>query len=112
MIDKQIESVYGRKAALCLVSVEWKHKESALKHVIKSSEKQLSKPDSAGLEALIEASVAVVGLTCQEKVIKVLNLSLQLFSNTISAQKVEQESSLAQALKQAIIERQIVAKLL
>jgi hypothetical protein len=71
-----VESIFGRKAALCLVSVSWKHKESVLKHIIRQSEKQLVKSDAIDMVAFVKALVSVVSLTCQEKVIKVLNLSL------------------------------------
>lgn len=41
IIDATVESVFGRKAALCMISQFWKHKELALKHVCKAVQKQL-----------------------------------------------------------------------
>ena len=32
---------------------------------------------------LVHAIIAAVGLTCRDKVIKVFNVSLQLYSNTV-----------------------------
>jgi hypothetical protein len=85
-IDPLVESYFGRKAAMCLVSVNWKHKEISLKHICKQSMKAVQRMDSSDdLEQLIKASTAAVGISCLEKVIKVLNLSLQLFSSTVQA---------------------------
>lgn len=76
-IDLLVESYFGRKAAMCLVSVNWKHKEISLKHICKQSLKAFQRMDSTeDHELLIKASTAAVGISCSEKVIKVLNLSL------------------------------------
>lgn len=63
------------------------------------------------MKDLVKASIAVVGQSCQEKVIKVLNLSLQLLSDTVQAQKVEQDPALSMALRYAILHHQVIPKL-
>ena len=45
-MNARIESVFGRKAALCLVSTNWKHKEQAIKMIYKQSEKTLGKNEN------------------------------------------------------------------
>lgn len=108
-----VEKVFGRKAALCLCSVHWKQKEVALRQVLKQTERGLAKADEReDLRALIKAAVAAVSMTCLEKVIKVLNIAITLFGSIVQAQKVEQDAVLSQTLKEAIIEHQIVGKLL
>ena len=50
-------------------------------------------------------------MTCKEKVIKVFTVSLQLLNMLISCQKIEKQGS-SEVLKNAIVERNIVLKLL
>jgi hypothetical protein len=73
-IDGKVESVFGRKAALCMVSVNWKHKEQALKYIISQTQKRFG--SDSDLQHVVAASMTAVALSCQEKVIKVLNLTL------------------------------------
>jgi hypothetical protein len=52
-----------------------------------------------------------VGLTCKEKVIKVFTISLQLLNLLVSSTKIE-KSGATQALKNTIVEKNVVFKLL
>lgn len=38
-MNSDIESFFGRKAALCLISLNWKYRELALKTIQKQSER-------------------------------------------------------------------------
>ena len=57
------------------------------------------------------AITIAIDVTCKEKVIKVLNLSLQLLNLMISSAKLEQ-STAVETFKNVFIERNIVLKLL
>ena len=59
----------------------------------------------------MRACVAAIGLTCREKVIKVFSVSLQLLNLLINSTKIE-KSDAAEVLKNTIIEKNIVLKLL
>ena len=64
----------------------------AVKFMTKRLEKLLAKPDSTtALSEVVEACTAAVGQTCREKVIKVFNVSLHLFSLMISSSKIDQD---------------------
>jgi len=52
-----------------------------------------------------------VSLTCKEKVIKVFSISLQLLNLLISSTKIE-KSNVSDVLKNSIVEKNIVLKLL
>ena len=59
----------------------------------------------------VKACTVVIDITCKEKVIKVLNISLQLLNMLISSAKIEQSRSV-EIFKNVFIERNIVLKLL
>ena len=87
-IDERIENVFGRKVALCLVSQNWQYKELALKFVFRTSEKFLTRAEVGGAMALtlsemVDGTLAAVNLSCRDKVIKVFNVSLQLFNMVV-----------------------------
>jgi hypothetical protein len=87
-MDSRIENVFGRRVALCLMATNWQYKEQALKFVLKTVEKFLTRPEVGAtmpftISEIVGASLAAVGVTCREKVIKVFNLSLQLFNMTV-----------------------------
>lgn len=44
-MDSRIENVFGRKVALCFVSSNWQYKEMALKFVMRSTEKYLTRAE-------------------------------------------------------------------
>ncbi len=95
VMDKRIEHVYGRKVALCLLSQNWQHKELAIKIVARTTEKFLTRSEvsqqSFSLSEMVEGSLAAVSLTCREKVIKVFNISLQLFNMVAQSSKIERD---------------------
>jgi hypothetical protein len=89
--EREIENIFGRKIALALIAVNWKFKELALKMIFKQTEKFLNKEhdQNVSLSEFIKACTIVIDITCKEKVIKVLNISLQLLGLLISSAKIE-----------------------
>jgi hypothetical protein len=110
--EKDIENMFGRKVALALIAVNWKHKEAAIKLIFKQSEKVLAKDSdsSYNLPELVKACTVAVDATSKEKVIKVLNITLSLLSMLISSAKVEAQA--IELFKKTFIERNVVMKLL
>jgi hypothetical protein len=97
-IDERIENVFGRKVALCLVSQNWQYKELALKFVFRTSEKFLTSAAVGGSSAytlceMVDGTLAAVNLTCRDKVIKVFNISLQLFNMVMQSSRVERDAA-------------------
>jgi hypothetical protein len=114
VIDGVIEEVFGRKVALGLISVDWKHKECALRLVTKQVTGWLEKEgneDSVSMNEKVKAATCAVGLTCKEKVIKAFQLSLQLLSLLTTSQRVE-KTGLIDTVKNQIVDKNIVLKLL
>jgi hypothetical protein len=60
---------------------------------------------------LVKACTISIDATCKEKVIKVLNISLQLLNLLITSAKLEQSKAI-EVFKNTFIERNIVTKLL
>jgi len=89
--ERDIETIFGRKIALGLIALNWKFKETALKIIYKQAEKYLIKDtdSSMSLNDFIKACTIAIDLTSKEKVIKVLNLSLQLLNLMITSAKLE-----------------------
>ena len=78
-IERDVEAIFGRKIALALLALNWKFKEMGLKVIYKQSEKFLTREgyDSGlSINEFIKACTVAIDLTCKDKVIKVLNLSL------------------------------------
>ena len=94
-MDSRIENVYGRKVALCFCSSNWQYKEMALKFVMRSTEKYLTSAEvnqqSFTLNEIVDGAMATVATTCLDKVIKVFNLSLQLFNMVIQSPRIERD---------------------
>jgi len=114
VLDERIESVFGRKIALAVLSLNWKYKEMAIKVVSKQTEKSLNKPEHTNIDLieLIEAATAAVGITCGEKVIKVFNVALALFNLMVSSSKIDQDTTAMRKFFQAIEKEGVVPKLL
>ena len=75
-VDEHVQTVFGKKIAVCLVAQNWKLKEVAIKQVFKRTSAILEstvpeKNESTSLYDLIRASALAAGLTIKEKVIKV-----------------------------------------
>ena len=88
-VDKRIAKAYGNKAAMCLISTNWQHKELAMKFILRQTEKSLtrcevgSQGNQLTIVDIVDGSLAAVSLTCREKVIKVFNIALQLFNMVV-----------------------------
>ncbi len=116
-MDARIEAIFGRRVALCLIATNWQYKEQAMKFVLKTAEKFLTRPEVGAampftLSEIVEGSLAAVGLTCREKVIKVFNLSLQLFNMTAQSSKVEKDFAATAKVVQVLKSEFIIEKLL
>lgn len=76
--EKDIENIFGRKIALGLIAINWKFKETALKIIFKQAEKYLTRETDSGLSLaeFVKACTVAIDLTCKDKVIKVLSISL------------------------------------
>ena len=61
----------------------------AVKYIGKQTEKMLSKTSPMDVRGLVEAAVCAIGVTCREKVMKVFNVSLQLFNILVSSAKIQ-----------------------
>ena len=85
----RIENIYGRKITIALIAADWKYKEMAVKYIGKQTEKMLSKTSPMDVRGLVEAAVCAIGVTCREKVMKVFNVSLQLFNILVSSAKIQ-----------------------
>ena len=88
-VELGVVNVFGMKIARALVSIDWKHKEHAMKVVHKQVEKYM---DMANKEVekekvvnLTKAAALAVSYTCKEKVIKVLMSSLTLLNLLIGS---------------------------
>jgi len=95
-----------------LYAIDWKLKEIGLKVIIKKVSRFLesTEPAEMSLEDMTQASISAVGLTCRDKVIKVHTNSLALLSLLITSSKVENQC--AQILKDAILHKNVILKLL
>lgn len=86
--------------------------------MLRTTEKMLTYPENdsnqtSSLTDIVDGSLAAVSCTCNEKVIKVFNLSLQLFNLVMQASRVSHDStSLSKAInwikEYSIIERLLV----
>jgi len=97
-----------------VVSADWKLKEVGIKKVYKLMDKHLNgskEEDAITDEDKVKAAALVVGLTCREKVIKVFSVSLQLLNLMVASPKIEKAGKM-EVLKNIIIEKNIVLKLL
>ena len=61
---------------------------------------------------IVDATMAAVSTTCREKVIKVFNISLQLFNMIVQSSKVEKDFAAFNKVQKSLTDEQIVAKLL
>ena len=114
--ERDIEIVFGRKIALGLLAINFKYKEIAMKIILKHAEKLLSPTTTTdgqfNICEFVRACAVAVDMTCKEKVIKVFNLCLQLFTLLITSAKVEQSAQAIDNFKRVFTERSITLKLL
>jgi len=64
------------------------------------------------LPQLVEASMVAVSLTCFEKVIKVFNISLQLFNLIVASSKVDNDILAVDKMRHALEDEGVITKLL
>lgn len=102
------------KCALCLVSSNWQNKEQALKFAIRATEKYLSKSEitaeniNTTLVQMVQGALATVSLTCREKIVKVFNLSLNLFNLIVQSTRVEKDFKAVSALAATLQEEFLI----
>ena len=114
--ERDIEAVFGRKIALALIAVNFKFKEMGMKIILKHAEKLLSPSTTSdsgfNIQDFVRACTIAVDLTCNQKVVKVFNLCLQLLTILITSAKVEQSVHAIEIFKRVFTERSITLKLL
>lgn len=116
--DQRVEIAFGGKIALCLVSSNWQYKEYAMKQALRSTEKFIQKSEITAqnvnktLAEIVDGALAAVSLTCRDKIIKVFNLSLQLFNIVIQSTRVERDPKSVQVLCKAMKDELLIQKFL
>ena len=108
----RVEVTYGRKITIALIAADWKYKEMAIKYIQKQTEKTLAKTGNMDIRGVVEAATCAVGVTCREKVMKVFNVSLQLFNILVSSAKIQQDPNAVAVFKDTMMKECIVPKLL
>lgn len=98
-----------------MIAVDWKFKEIGLKVIYKFTEKFIDvnvfQESEFSMDQVASACIIAISLFCREKVIKVFSIALQLLNLLIGSSRLEKEGS-AELLKNRIVERNIVLKLL
>lgn len=75
--DERIETVFGSKVALCLISRNWQHRAHALQFMVKQTEKFLALSDKQMKSmvfttvSLVDAGLYACSITLGDKVVKV-----------------------------------------
>lgn len=109
----KVELFFGRKIALGLIAADWKYKEMAIAYVYKQLQKALAKSElNFALKDLVEASVATVSVTAQERVMKVFNVCLNLFNTLVASSKIDQDSDSINVFVKVVTNDRIVLKFL
>lgn len=115
-MDPRIERVFGRKVALCLISQNWQHKELGIKYIYRATEKYLTKSESTqtifSLADMVDGSLAAVSATCREKVIKVFNVTIQLFNMVVQSSRIERDMLGTRKLLAVLHKEQLISHLL
>ena len=106
--DVIIERVFGMKTALGVISISWKFREEALKHIIKNTPNKLES-DMDFLDT-IQAWLTACNLTVQDKVMKVFNAWVAIFNQLVSNSKLEEKG--IDVFVRNITEYELISKLL
>ena len=106
--DVIIERVFGMKTALGVISISWKFREEALKHIIKNIPNKLES-DMDFLDT-IKAWSTVCNLTVQDKVMKVFNAWVAIFNQLVSNTKLEEKG--IDVFVRNVAEYELISKLL
>lgn len=87
-----------------------------MKYIYRATEKYLTKSESTQaaftLSEMVDGSLAAVGVTCREKVIKVFNVTLQLFNMVVQSSRIERDIMCTRKLIQVLIKEQLIQQLL
>jgi len=103
---------------MCLVATNWQYKEHAMKFVFRTIEKYLTRVEITSssfaftITEMVDAALAAVSATCREKVIKVFNISLQLFNMVVQSSRVEKDFSAMTKVKSCLKKESIIIKFL
>jgi len=117
-LDERIENIFGRKVAMCLLATNWQYKEHAMKFVFRTIEKYLTRVEITSssfaftITEMVDAAMAAVSATCREKVIKVFNISLQLFNMVVQSSRVEKDFAAMAKVKSCLKKESIISKFL
>ena len=64
------------------------------------------------LSEMVDGTLAAVSLTCRDKVIKVFNVSLQLFNMVVQSSRVERDVAAVKKLRLVIKKEDLITKFL
>ena len=106
--DTIIERVFGMKIALGLISVSWKYREEAMKYIIKTASQKME--NDMDFIDTIKGWCTAWNITVQDKVMKVFNTCVSLFSFLVSSSKLEEKG--IDIFVRMVTEFEIVNKLL
>ena len=106
--DTIIERVFGMKTALGIISVSWKYREEALKYIIKNASQKMEN-DMEFIDT-IKSCCTAWNTTVQDKVMKVFNAWISLFSFMVSSSKLEEKG--IDTFVRMVTENEIINKLL
>ncbi len=83
-----------------------------MKYIYRAIEKYLTKSESTQaaftLSEMVDGSLAAVGVTCREKVIKVFNVTLQLFNMVVQSSRIERDMMCMRKLIQVLHKEQLI----
>ena len=106
--DAIIDRVFGMKWALGLISTSWKLREEALKYIHKNSIDKLES-DMDYIDT-IKACCTACNIAIQDKVMKVFNVAIAIFTFLVSSSKLEEKG--LDVFVRLVTELEIVIKLL
>ncbi len=88
-----------------------------MKFVFRTSEKFLTRAEVSGamaftLSEMVDGTLAAVNLTCRDKVIKVFNVSLQLFNMVVQSSRVERDVAAVNKIRSILKKEGLIQKFL
>ena len=103
---------------MCLVATNWQYKEHAMKFVFRTIDKYLTRVEitqssfAFTITEMVDAAMAAVSATSKEKVIKVFNISLQLFNMVVQSSRVQKDFPAMAKVKSCLKKEFIISKFL
>ena len=106
-----VSASFGSMIAIGILSSNWKHRESALSHILCSLIKPaLQDCEGNDFDNAIKSTCILIAETCQDKVVKVFSQSIELFQFLISSPILEEKG--IETFVRAVTDLDIVGKML